>query len=394
MRTKAMTAAFATAAMVLACSSKESPSDPGGGGIRITASGESLALSGYAFPPASPGDPAFVDGWEVKLEHLIATIDKITLSEGPDTAPGDPSRTGKVVAEVDGPFAVDLAVDGPGNIDGAGDPGTRAVPIATLTKQNRNGDAPFATDGTRYAFGFDVVAAAANAQNVNLSGDANDAYKQMTADGCTVLYVGTATFKGTSCTSTTDTGAGDEFAKLPKSVKFRLCFKAPTSYLNCQNGLNDPAQALPGESHQRGIAFKANTFVLGQVTIHTDHPFWESTEHDSPAHFDTFAAQAVGKGDGAVTLDALKGVDIEGWTDAQGASLPWRSCLSADEYTPPSTGTMRFDAHGVAIVGPNGDPTKGLRDAYDFVTYNQSTQGHLNIGDGLCFVARHYPSPP
>ena len=35
----------------------------------------------------------------------------------------------------------------------------------------------------------------------------------------------------------------------------------------------------------------------------------------------------------------------------------------------------------------------GLRDYYDFSTYNQSTQGHLNA-DGLCYVQRRYASPP
>ena len=38
------------------------------------------------------------------------------------------------------------------------------------------------------------------------------------------------------------------------------------------------------------------------------------------------------------------------------------------------------------------DPASGLRDYYDFATYNQSTQGHLN-SDGLCYVARNYSSP-
>ena len=41
----------------------------------------------------------------------------------------------------------------------------------------------------------------------------------------------------------------------------------------------------------------------------------------------------------------------------------------------------------------HGDPaTAGLRDYYDFATYNQSTQGHLNA-DGLCAVIRNYDSP-
>jgi hypothetical protein len=34
-----------------------------------------------------------------------------------------------------------------------------------------------------------------------------------------------------------------------------------------------------------------------------------------------------------------------------------------------------------------------MRDYADYLTYNQSTQGHLN-SDGLCFVSRNYPSPP
>ena len=41
------------------------------GSIQFTASGEVLALGGYAFPPANPDDPAFVDGWEVKFTKLL-----------------------------------------------------------------------------------------------------------------------------------------------------------------------------------------------------------------------------------------------------------------------------------------------------------------------------------
>ncbi len=52
---------------------------------------------------------------------------------------------------------------------------------------------------------------------------------------------------------------------------------------------------------------------------------------------------------------------------------------------------MSFDPHGVPAA-PSNDPSQGLRDYYDFTTYNQSTQGHLN-SDGLCYVKRNYPSP-
>jgi hypothetical protein len=54
-------------------------------------------------------------------------------------------------------------------------------------------------------------------------------------------------------------------------------------------------------------------------------------------------------------------------------------------------GAMRFDPGGVPHA-TNGNPATGLRDYYDFSTYDQSTQGHLNA-DGLCFVHRRYPSP-
>jgi hypothetical protein len=52
-------------------------------------------------------------------------------------------------------------------------------------------------------------------------------------------------------------------------------------------------------------------------------------------------------------------------------------------------GQMHFDPQA---IGKSTDPTTGFRDYYDFATYNQSTQGHLN-SDGLCAVQRHYPSP-
>src|SRR6185312_13575764 len=84
----------------------------------------------------------------------------------------------------------------PSYLPGKGGPGEEAVPIAALATQNRNGDSAFDTSGTPYAFGFDTIAATPSAQNVNLDGAALDDYAAMIADGCSVLYVGTATFKG------------------------------------------------------------------------------------------------------------------------------------------------------------------------------------------------------
>src|SRR5882757_10055487 len=91
-----------------ACGDSAGTDNQQGGTIQFAASGEVLALGGYAFPPATTDDPAFVDGWEIKFDELLVTIDKVTISENPDLNPGDQSQTGAKVGEVDGPWAIDL----------------------------------------------------------------------------------------------------------------------------------------------------------------------------------------------------------------------------------------------------------------------------------------------
>ncbi len=359
------------------------PSNPGSGAILFTASGEVLALSGYDFPPATPNDVAFVDGWEVRFTRILVTVDKIRISDNPDKVPTEQSQTGVVVASVDGPWAIDLHKGGP--LAGKGGTDEQAVAIAAIANQNKNGGTAFDTT-RRYAFGFDTVAATCDAQNVNLDDDGLRDYADMIKNGWAVMYVGTATFKGASCTSPTTTY---DFAKLPKVVDFKLGFASPTTYANCQNPDNDPAQPFANEEHQRGVQPKPATFVVAQMTIHTDHPFWESTVHDSPAHFDPIAARFVGvdAGTPTATLADVVGVDFTAFKDKAGVDLPWRSCVAT--YTA-KTGTMGFDPQSVP-VNPSASPSAALRDYGDFMTYDQSTQGHLN-SDGLCFVKRNYPS--
>lgn len=367
------------------------PKDPGRGNIWFAASGEALALTGYAFPPASDADAAFVDGWDVHFSHLLTTIDDITLSENPDYQKGSQSSTGKLVARVNGPWAVDLSRSDPSYLTGKGGAGEQAVPIAALASQNENGGGAFATDGSRYAFGFDTVAATDEAQNVNLDAEALATYEEMVQAGCAVMYVGTATFEGDPNVDGCVTEASKSW---PTTVSFKLCFKSKTSYLNCQNPDNDPADPISdAEEHQRGIAFLSNASVIGQVTLHTDHPFWDSVLHDSPAHFDQFAARARQSASGArVTLEDTEGVDYTAFTDTQGKPVAWRYCVEpATDVHPKLVGAMRFDPHGVPAATSN-DPASGLRDYADFATYNQSTQGHLN-SDGLCYVRRNYASP-
>jgi hypothetical protein len=394
------------------------------GQLLLTASGEALALQGYSFP--SPNG-TFADGWQVTFTHYIATFDKVALWADPDRVPTDQSQHGPLVAELDGPWAVDMHLNGAGfpYIDGKEiGTGERAVAFAVLTTQNRNGGAAFPTDGTRFAVGFSAVEPTSKALNVNLDADGLDAYAYMIQNQCTVYYRGTATWVGNTnegkCVAPSDAGvaadAGDgtgneaEFARLPATVHFDFCFKPAdagslrpgdpeTSFINCDNQDNDPAQALNGEPHQRGIAFPSNRYAIGEVTFHTDHPFWESTEHDTPARFDQFAAQAVAEsGEGGVPtvhLSDVVGLSYLAFTDRAGDVLPWRTC--DPNYQNPNGGSRVGQMHFDPVRVPqcdHGDHATGLCDYYDFSKYNQSTQGHWNGADGLCFVQRHYASPP
>lgn len=358
---------------VTACGSNDTTNDDQGGTVQFTASGEALALGGYAFPPASDGDPAFVDGWEVKFEKLLVTIDHISLSEKPDTSPADESQMGAKVAQLDGPWVIDLHQGGPDEGKGGGD--EEAYPIVSLANQNLNGNRAF-DETERYAFSFDTVTATADATPLQI--EANDAdYTDMINHGWTVLYVGTATFKGDSCTHS---DSSFDFTQLPTTVHFRLGFASPTSYLNCQNPDNDPADPLGDEEHQRGVQVKANAVTTAQVTVHTDHPFWESFLHDSSLRFDALAALATQDDSGTwnVTMSDTVGVDYHTFTYGT-TPLPWRSCIAGQSW-PSSDPQMGYDDQGATVD-----------DFQAYMIYNQSTQGHLN-SDGLCFVSRNYES--
>jgi hypothetical protein len=379
------------------------PCDPGGNGILITASGEAFAKNGYAFPPT---DEVFiVDGWSITYDRILTTFDHVTLSRGPDKVPGDQSQcddgkggtvacgTGSsVLAEADGPFAVDLHKGGPlADADGAEND---AVQVAAFTGLNKEGNAAF-DPTTKYAFGFEVVKATKSANNVNLDAADLTDYQEMVTKGYTTLLVGTAVWKGNNNGSDTDSGCtanatpAYNFALLPKTVKFRFGLVAPTVYRNAQNPSAPGPKANPDEENPRGIQTATNASTVAQATFHIDHVFWESLTHDSPAHFDQFASRYVGMTAPTATLEDYKGYGLKPFIDPQGHPVPFRTCTT--DYAPPSDGAMIFDTLSIN-VNPTGDPAAVFRDFYDYVTYNHSTFGHLNA-DGLAAVDRQYPSP-
>jgi hypothetical protein len=356
--------------------------------VLLSLSGEVLSLDGYPFPPVNPGDTAFVDGWEVVFSELLITVDHAWMASTPDLDPTDQSRTGPRVAQLDGPWVIDLHKGGP--LPGAGGGGEQAMPFATMVNQNLvPGNPPF--DPTvRYAFGYSVVRATPNAINVNLDPSQIPDYQFMIANGMTVLYQGTAVFHGTpqTCASTDPTF---DFSTVPTLVNFKLGWKTPTNYTNCQNP-SLPGPGVGGEDHPRGLIVSPSQQIIAQLTIHTDHSFWENFDSDGPpAHFDQFAVVARRQPDLSYLVQ-LEDTFLENYT---AFPVPWRYCRTdLTGYIPPDTlPRMRFEQgrfYDPTLTQPLSSYTS-FRDYYDFTSHVQSSQGHLNA-NGLCFNDRQFPS--
>ncbi len=401
------------------------PADPGAGAFYVTISGESNAITGYPFPPANfMADTYMRDGWQFNIDAYIVIVDKITLWANPNLSSTDQSLHGAQVAHLSGPFVVDLHKGGP--LVGQGGAPEQATPIGVIANQNDNGGAAF-DPTTTYAFGFSTIPAGMpfpgytgevagyGAINVNLDESEGADYAYMVANGASVYYRGTAVWTGGTsmfpCTQTlagrgvasTDGGGnsdgGYDFSREPESgMKFRFAFATPTNYVNCQNAAPGTGMGIAGEEFPRGLQASTSQSVVAQVTIHMDHPFWESFAEDTPVHWDQIAAQYVGVAaprDGGLIeshIEDFRGVPFQGFTDREGTPLPWRNC-SGTNYAPPGNGQMFFSTLSVPVDPHATDPAKAIRDYYDYMRYTQSTQGHLN-SQGLCYIDRQFPAPP
>lgn len=355
----------------------------GSGTIDVQIWGEEIAAEGFKFPTGS--EVTISDGWEIEFTHVLVTIDRVWLSENPDKSPSDQSQTDAVVAEVTGPWAIDLHKEGSANAPGGG---SGATALFSIDELNRKGGAALVA-GERYAFSYATSVASDGAQIVNFADDADAValYDEMKQKGYSIYYVGKATWKGTDCQSS---DPDYDFSALPTSVDFKLGFATPSEYLNCQNQENQ-GDPFEGEEYQRGVPIKENASSVAQLTFHLEHPFFSSVVHDSLLTFDQLVAPLTAKPAGTpLTMDDLAGLDPQGFTDGSGAPLPFRVC---DGSPLPAAKQRNFDT-GSVPVDPKASPSKALRDYRDFVAYVQSTQGHLNGGEGLCFTRRNYPSPP
>jgi hypothetical protein len=383
------------------------PADPGASAVYVTISGEANAIKGYPFPPGDyANDTYFFDGWEYVIEEFIVVVDHVVLWSNPNHNPTNQGDlTGMTqVAHLDGPFVVDLHKGGP--LTGQGGTPEQAMPLGVIASQNDNGGAAF-DPTTPYGFGFSTVQATYGAYNVNLTSEELGDFAAMVQNGYSVFYKGRLTWKGDQskypCVSTTVDG-GFDYSQMPNAgIEIQFGFPTPTDYVNCQN-MKLQGPPTPGEDYPRGVQISTSQSTIAQLTLHMDHPFWESFAENSPVHFDQIAAQYAGMTDGGVIAhtEDMKGVPFYAFTDRNGTPVPWRNCAGTN-YSPPGNGQMSFDTLSVP-VDPRGtctgaigddytkDDCKAERDYYDYIRFTQSTQGHLN-SQGLCFIDRKWPAP-
>lgn len=341
------------------------PNDPRS--VQVVASGEALAETGFDYTATPPeGEVGFVDGWEVRFDKYLVVVGNVTLSTpGPD--PAQRQTVGPTVAEAAGPWLVDL--HRAGAVSGAGE-GEHASPLALLRMPTAGGQFDTAA---RYAFSFRTVPASGSMSNVNVTEADRADVEQMLARGWTHFFSGTARYRGRAASATVD----PTFVSYPTEVRFRFGFGAPAQYINCHN----PQLGEEDTPANRGIQASMTGPVRAQLTMHTDHFFWDQADVEgTPLRFDALAARSQGFGMGAmaaVSMDDLMGVSLTAPLDRANMPVIDRS-------------NMTMGQSGVGPLAYRRNSAMNVNDLRDFVAYNARQQGHLN-SDGLCFVQ---PSGP
>jgi hypothetical protein len=166
---------------------------------------------------------------------------------------------------------------------------------------------------------------------------------------------------------------------MPAQVKFTIGLANPSTYVNCRN--TDLMQV--GGEFPRGVQPSATKSTVVQITLHTDHLFWDELNVEgTPLHFDPIAAVASTYGTGAmsgeVTNDALAALDVTGFKTKEGETLPWRSLVP--DYAAPA-GQMNYKTNGTTLSPANS--------FLAYLAHSASAGGHMN-SDGECFVKKDF----
>jgi hypothetical protein len=367
--------------------------------IDITVSGETLGENGLPWIPVNQGDPQFVDGWSVTFEKYIEVVGNIRLS--PNALQYENQETlNPIVAHNSTVWAIDvhqLATDGPDGLVGA----DGEEPAGRLFQfYNQDGGKPF-DSSTLYAFSYDTVQATSDATLYNLTADDMTAYQTMVANKWNKYIEGRAVFQaqGQYPDPTTEAkfeslagGVYDASAgtySTPPEVHFVFGWDDHTSSINCINPFNgnmDEANLA-----NRGVQVDSNGAVVAQVTMHTDHVFWDKLKQEgTPLRMDYIAAWA-GSDTNATPLDlGTLGDKPLATTFADGTPLPDRA-----PYLNNPTGKFTSDQSNPMQVtlDLNGVPSSNIAGLSNFMAFSAQSQTHLNA-NGLCYIIGQNASDP
>jgi hypothetical protein len=329
--------------------------------VQVSASGEALAQRGYSYESnPGAGEPVFIDGWELRFSRYLVVIDRVGVyAQGAD--PDVRESVGKPIVERRGPWIVDLKKAGP--LVGAGGAPETAVPLTVLS-------ADFDTSRT-YAFSYETAPASFAVQNTNLRMADQDALLEMIDRGWVKYIEGTATYVGRAPSESIDR----TFQAYPKRVHFVFGVADPTRYVNCHN----PEIGESDEPKNRGVRPSADGATRAQLTLHTDHAFWDQADVEgTPLRFDALAARVQSFGDAQaeheLRLSDLADVSPSALSDRRGDPVRDRA---------QQTSGYAQGAVAPPVYGSNG--VEEITDLRTFVAYNNRAQGHLN-SDGLCLV--------
>jgi hypothetical protein len=373
--------------------------------IEVTVSGETLGENGLPFTPINQGDPQFVDGWSVNFDKYIVVVGDIRLSANA-LQYQDQETLNAIVAEKKGPYVIDvhqLSTDGTNDLVGA-DGEEPAGGMFVWAAQDDG--TPFDTS-TLYAFSYDTIPAQYPATQVNLTENDVGIYDLMVQNHWDKYIEATATFVAQghygSAGSAGDAAIEAKFEQLaggvydgsagiyttPPQVHFVFGWDDHTSSINCINPFNgnmDEANLA-----NRGVEPDSNGATIAQVTVHTDHVFWDKLKQEgTPLRMDYIAAWA-GSDTTATPLDlGTLGDKPLATTFADGTPLPDRAPF-LDNPTGAFT-TDQTDPTQVTL-NLNGVTAGNIAGLSNFMAFSAQSQTHLNA-NGLCYIVGQNASDP
>jgi hypothetical protein len=181
---------------------------------------------------------------------------------------------------------------------------------------------------------------------------------------------------------------------LPVTVNFAFGWNDATQMLNC---VNYDFSSSEDNLADRGVQTNPDGTYIAQITMHTDHTFWDKLRQEGAnLRFDPVAAFAPTDGGTLWINDTPQKIQT---TFADGASplpdrAPYQAQTGCANAPPLFTCTSDSDDVGCSQVVLNLNGATGLTNSLPvFMAFSARSQSHLNA-QGLCYVVGQHANDP